>query len=31
MPKVTPITIETIDDLARYDYTLALNCVPCHR
>ena len=31
MPKVSPVTIETIDDLARYGHTLALNCVPCHR
>ena len=31
MSKVAPLTIETIDDLARYEYTLALNCVPCHR
>ena len=31
MKKFEPITIRTIDDLARYGYTLALNCEPCHR
>ena len=31
MSTIKPITIETIDDLLDYGYTLALNCQPCDR
>ena len=31
MSTIKPITIETIDDLLQYGYTLALNCQPCDR
>ena len=31
MSVIKPITIETIEDLLDYGYTLALNCQPCDR
>ena len=31
MSRIKPIPIRTIDDLARYGYSLALNCQPCDR
>ena len=31
MSKVTPITIETFNDLVEYNYTIALYCLNCDR